>query len=466
MNNLVIITNRQKLIICIAAIVFILLSAFLIVSLDFPKVKETGGTKVSSVILTPETENHQLKDIISSILPAQNNVLYENDDRSIANSRLASNSSLVAPSEILAKGKNLSYLFVYSDEDYLRPIYSNQWKQSYYQGWLYLPKKVVSARHTLFTYLGSAGTIFDTDGELGFYPNIAIDNLNYFNFLIYNFELDNIMQLGNQIAISGKPTKKGVQVISIKAEDLAAQINQKENIAIHLCTPKGYELDYQNVLFSREYDEKEDSEPVEDSYMENDIGIADISRQNLILKQELSHYISDSSKPIYFQYSGSYQTSNVLNANVDIEDALSNLYTIRYSMVYDDKKYVRPVFHPQWKEYYDREWCYIPRKMYLNMKKLFVLPSDKNISSDLCGELGFFEKYPDIGENQIGILVNNFSVSKAGTFEDNILLEGTPSRTGIQIVAIDKKYISQYKEYAVRLVTSDFCEMDTDVFKN
>ncbi len=466
MNSLVIITNRQKLILCAAAIIFILFSAFLIVSLDFPKTGGMGNSSTSAVILTPETENYQLKDLLSSILPAQNNILYENGDRSIVNTGLASNTAAVTPSDIIAKGKNLAYLFVYTDEDYLRPIYSSQWKQAYYQGWLYLPQKVVSARHTLFTYLGSAGKIFDTDGELGFYPNIAIDNQNYFNFLIYNFDPENVIQLGNHIAITGKPTKKGVQVISIKAGDMAAQINQKENITIHLCTPKGYELDYQNILFSREYNERESSGTVEESYIENGMSTADISRQNLLLRQELSHYISDSSKPIYFQYSGSYQTSNVLNINIDIEEALNNLDMIKYSVAYDNRKYVRPVFHPQWKEYYDREWCYIPRKMYLNMKKLFVMPPDNDVAADLCGELGFFDKYPAIGGDQIGLLVNNFSVNKAGTFEDNILLEGTPSRAGIQIVAIDKKYLSQYKEYAVRLVTSDFCEIDTDVFKN
>ena len=37
MNGLVIITNRQKLLICLAALLFIILSAFFIAQLNFPK---------------------------------------------------------------------------------------------------------------------------------------------------------------------------------------------------------------------------------------------------------------------------------------------------------------------------------------------------------------------------------------------------------------------------------------------
>jgi hypothetical protein len=36
----------------------------------------------------------------------------------------------------------------------------------------------------------------------------------------------------------------------------------------------------------------------------------------------------------------------------------------------------------------------------------------------------------------------------------------------MQIIGIDKKNLKDYKEYAVRLVTTDACEIDTDVLKN
>jgi|GEM_PF-1493830 len=467
MNGLVIITNKQKLLICVVALIFIVLSAFLITRLDFPKAAHTGSAKISK-IMSPENENQHLKDILSSILPADDEILYENSGRDLIRKKADVRLTEPPSSEIITKGKKLSYLFVFSDEEYLRPIYTNLWKQSFYQGWLYLPRKVISARHSLFTYSGGAGKVFDIEGQLGFYPNVSIDNQNYFNFLIYNFDLENISQLGNDIAISGKPAKKGVQIISIKIEDVAALINENRSITAHLCTPAGYEIDYQNIPFSKDSNKIEDFGPVQESYTESsyngtDLSSLEISQQNLILKKELAFFVSDSTKPIYFQPNGTYQTANSPTETADIEEALNGFKPMKFAFLYNNKKYASPVYHPGWKDHYERDWCYIPRKMYLNMKRAYVLPPNKEVAADLLGELGFFEKFSGVPENQAGIAVKNFSVSEAGIFEDNILLVGTPARTGMQIVGIDKKNLAGLKEYTVRLVTSDACEIDSDI---
>jgi hypothetical protein len=466
MNRFIlVITNRRNLSICLIAVLFIILSAFFISKLDFPKAIETDSSKIRAV-LSPESENRQLKDILSSIIPSKNNILFENSNRGIGDSYFSSGPSKVPPSEIVKKGKNLAYIFAYSNEEYLRPIYSNTWKQAYYQGWLYLPRKIVSARHCLFTYMGGAGKVFDIEGELGFYPNISIDTQNYINFLIYNFDLQNIYQLENQIVISGTPAKKGVQIISIKSDDVSIQTSDAEQISVYLCTPSGFEIDYQIVKLIKVPNGEEDFGTVEETLSETAIDVNDVNKQNLLLRKELTHYISDSSNSIFFQYNGGYQTSNVLNTNIDLDDAIKFSCSIKYNLIYNNQNYISPVFHPQWKEHYDREWCYIPRKMYINMKKLFVLPSDKEVAYDLCGELGFFQKYSTIKNNEIGLLINNFSVSDISLYEDNILMVGTPSRTGIQIISIEKTNLTDYKEYAVRLVTKDLCELDIDVIKN
>jgi len=466
MNRFIlVITDRQKLSICLVAILFIFLSAFFISKLDFPKAIKVDNSKVKTV-LSPENENKQLKDILSSIVPSGNTVLFENNNRGVGDSHISTDYTNVSPSDILKNGKNLAYIFIYSNEEYLRPIYSNTWKQAYYQGWLYLPKKIISARHSLFAYTGGSGNIFNIEGELGFYPNIPIDNQNYINLLIYNFDLHNVSQLENQIVISGTPVKKGVQVISIKIEDVSILTNEVEQILVHLCTPTGFEIDYQDVKLTKIPDGKEDFGTVEETFSESASDINDVNKQNILLKQELTHYISDSSKSIFFQYNGGYQISNVLNTNIDLDDATKCSYNIKYNILYNNQKYIRPVFHPKWKEHYDREWCYIPRKMYINMKKLFVLPSYKDVAYDLYGELGFFEEYPSIKNDYVGLLINNFSVSNISLFEDNVLVAGTPTRTGIQVVSIEKTNLKKYNEYAVRLVTKDLCELDIDVIKN
>jgi len=470
MNGLVIITNKKKLLLCLAGLLFIIISALIIAQLDFPKAVTTDAPENRN-IMSPENENQHLKDILSSILPANNDILYENYNRDIEEKKEPIKASDKTVAEVISKGKTLSHLYVYSDEEYLRPIYSNLWKQSFFQGWLYLPRKVITARHNLFIYTGGAGKIFDMEGQLGFYPNISLDNQNYFNFLIFNFESENVLQLGNNIAITGKPTKKGVQIISVKLEEVSALINETGNITVHLCTPKGFEIDYQNLMFSKDSNRIEDYGPIRESstasiYNESDLSSLDISQQNTILKKELSYFVSDSSKPIYFLPNGTYETSNALSESPDLEVALNNAKEIKFSTLYNNKKYISPVYHPKWKSNHDKDWCYIPRKMYLNMKRVFVLPNDKEVSADLLGELGFFEKYKEIPKEQTGIAVSNFNINKAYIYEDSILLVGTPSRTGMEIIGIDRNNLNGYNEFAVRLVTPDACEIDSDILKN
>lgn len=462
MNRFILVTNRQKLVLFMLGIIFILLSAFFISTLDFSKAIETDSS-MANTVLSPENENTQMKNILSTILPSDNKILFENSRRAVDDKYNSSNLPNSSPSEIIENGKNLAYIFAYSDENYLRPIYTSTWKKEYYQGWLYLPKKIISARHCLFAYTGGPSEIYHMDGELGFAPNVSIDNQNYLNLLIYNYDLQNVIQLGNQIVISGTPIKKGVQIISIKKSDITVQTNEKEIISVQLCTPSGYEIDYQNIKLAGLSENNNYGAVQEQANYALDINKKDISEQNVFFRQELTHYISDSSKSIYFQYNGGYQTSYLLNTNIDLDETIKFSNNINYNILYNNPKYQSPVFHPKWKEHYDKEWCYIPRKMYINMKKLFILPSDKDMAYDLCGELGFFEKYDAIDKNQIGLLVNNFSVSNISMLEDNILVSGSPSRTGIQIISIEKTNLTMYKEYAVRLVTKDLCELDIDI---
>ncbi len=461
-----IITSRKKLSLCIFFIFFIILAAFFISKLNYPHATEDLEVDNSTTksVISPENENRQLKGILSSILPSESKLLFESNSREVSDIYISSALPAITPKEVLEKGKTLSYIFTYTNEDYLRPIYSDTWKQAYYQGWLYLPRKIISARHNLFIYSGSSNDIFNLEGELGFYPSLSIDDQNHLNIMIYNFDLQKVVQLRNQIALSGMPTKKGVQIISIKINDIAIQ-NEAQQLSIQLCTPTGLELDYQTINFPQIPNGTDDFGAVEETFL-NISSVSNIADENASLKQELKHYISDSSNPIYFQYNGGYQTSNILSEIIDLENAINCSSTINFNILYDNKEYINPIYHPEWKKHSDKDWCYIPRKMYLNMKKLFVLSSDKDVAFDLCAELGFFEEYPAIDKNHIGLLINNFSVSKAQIFEDNILLSGSPSRTGIQIVCLEKDNLKKHKEYAVRLVTKDLCELDVDVIKN
>ena len=459
-NHVIVITNRKKLIISIIAITFIIAASVIITNINFPKTKPAFNIKVVDA-MTPQKENKYLKDILTSIIPSTANILFEDGSRNIGNPYQSDNIG-VPVSEVFKNGNSVPYKTVYLNEDYLRPIYDASWKDAYFRGWLYLPRKIISARHTLFTYHGGASNIFDIEGELGFYPNISIDNINDINFLIYNCSIDTVNIYNQQIVISGRTTKKGAEIIAVDLDKTA--LDRSKDLFVQLCTPNGYELDYQKVRLNDNY---EDYGPVQDSFSSSETADdSKLTKENKLLDEELTHFISNSGKSVYFQYNGSYQTSNVLNTNIDLEDALKYMTPINYTSLYNNKNFRCPVFHPEWREHYDREWCYIPRKMYINMKRIFVLPENKEVTNDLCGELGFFDKFPAAEKNQVAFMVNNFIVQSIGIYDDNILVTGVPSRTGMHVITIPKNKLIKNTEYALRLVTKDECEIDVDVIKN
>ncbi len=466
MNRLIMITNKQKLIILAICIIFIILSAAGITMLEFPNTTTKDVPVKPHTVSGPQGENKRLKEILSSIVPADNKILYEDDFRNTSVTKNVAKTKGVKPANILNSGNSLLYKTIYSDEDYLRPIYVNSWRQAYYRGWLYLPRKIIYARHNLFTYTGNLANIFDIEGELGFYPNISIDNDNYINFLIYDFDIESAAQYSNNIVFSGKPVKKGVHILAVKKEDINKYGNSYDNISVQLCTPAGYELDYQNVSLGSHKNTTEDYGFDDDTVLNYAQNNSDLSRQNAQLRQELTHYISDSSQEIYYQQNGGYQTSDVLDSNVDLEEAFNSSKPVVHKVLYNNLKYKCPVFHPAWKKNYDLEWCYVPRKIYLNMKEIFVLPSDSDVVSDLYGELGFFEKNPSISKNNAGLFIKNFSVDSVHLFENNIIVTGTPCRKGVQIISIPKAGLPQNTDIAVRLVTKDLCEIDADLLKN
>ncbi|AEY65477.1 hypothetical protein [Clostridium sp. BNL1100] len=465
MNRLIMITNKQKLLILAISVIFIILSAALISMLEFPKTTINDIPTKPQNLSGSQSENKRLKEILSSIVPEDNKILYEDDFRKTSNSKNLAGAVDVKPANIQNSGDSLSYTTIYSDEEYLRPIYVNSWKQAYYRGWLYLPRKIIYARHNLFAYTGNSANILDIEGELGFYPNISIDNENYLNFLIYNYDLENAVKRGNRIVFFGKPLKKGIQIVAIKKEDINNYENYN-NIIAQLCTPAGYELDYQNMALSNSGKATEDYGIDDDTVLTYSKNNSDLTKQNVRLRQELTHYISDSSQEIYFQQNGGYQTSDVLDTNIDLEEAFNSSKPLGHKFLYNNLKYKSPVYHPDWKKNYDLEWCYLPRKIYLNMKEIFVLPSDTDVLDDLYGELGFFEKRPSINKKNAGFFIKNFSVDSIHLFENNIIVTGTPCRKGVQIISIPKTTLAKNTDFAVRLVTKDLCEIDADVLKN
>ena len=126
----------------------------------------------------------------------------------------------------------------------MRPKYSPQWKDFYFRGWLYLPEKISSASHRVFVFGGGASQIFDTTGELAFNEDVNFDYHRNINILCYQFDVKNVKLFNNQLMLTGIPSRKGAQVISITQDDLLGNNELTKSLLIQLATPDSYEIDY------------------------------------------------------------------------------------------------------------------------------------------------------------------------------------------------------------------------------
>jgi len=137
---------------------------------------------------------------------------------------------------------------------------------------------------------------------------------------------------------------------------------------------------------------------------------------------------------------------------------------VTYKTHYSNLNYKRPIYHPSWEKNYEKGWAYIPDKICLNLHRIFILPDEEEKRSDLLGRTGFFQQYDPISKNNLGILVFDFNISSIVLYNDEILIIGTPTRTGAQIVSIDRNIVSS-KDTLVRLITPDMKELDAEVIK-
>jgi hypothetical protein len=414
-------------------------------------------------------ENVEIKNLLDSLMNQEQKIIYEKDDRRIyENIHYATPLPLptVPLSSVIQKGKETEFRTLSDDPLYLRPVYDPVWKQAYYRGWLDLPYKNMEARHKMFAFSLGLSMNYDIFGSLGYNPDVGVDAHRNINFLIYGFSVERVKVFENQVALVGKPQQTGARIISITQNHLLPEGVDTKDFLFQLSTPNGYEIDFLRYNIIRfEYLMQQIKENTVDAFtpLEESKSLEQLIKENKSLKEELSYFIPLKDQIIYQQScdSGLYDQAETK----DISTIIKQGQKIPFGYNYKNPDYKRPLYHPSWKANYKKMWFYIPRQIEFNLHRLLVIPKDKEFQKDFFGILGFGEKYQHLNPEQYGLMVYNFNVTDVILYKNRLLLVGTPSRTGAQIVSINVNNLKGYENYRVSLVTPDNSEVDCNILK-
>jgi hypothetical protein len=459
MRKILIVIPYKKLYLAITFLVFTTVACGLIIILKFniPEYVNTFSKLDEEEIAVLEKENSKLTQIIEHIVPNNFQIIQEDSYRNIfinAKNFTPPTVSEQSLKTILEKGKKTSFKVLYNNPSYLRPLYTPDWKSTFYRGWLYLPHKNIQARHRLFIYPFGGSSIYDFIGELAFYNGAPIDYHRNINFLIYDFQVTDIIRLNHQVLITGKPSMTGVQIISIVQDDLLEKDESTENFLFHLTTPKGYELDYiyGNVI-KYEYLLKTIEENTVKT-INSDIETLDkLLTENLNLKKKLAYFVPTQDELITKNQGKSIPPTFPFDVP-SIEIARTNGKEIPFTTHYKNANYKRPIYDPLWLKNYKKRWCYIPQQISLSLQRLFLIPSSPDEQHDFFGMLSFNECFTPLKEYDAGFLVYNFCVDRAVVYKNNIIMIGKPSRNGAQIISFSRSEIPQ-RDYIVYIVSPD-----------
>lgn len=180
---------------------------------------------------------------------------------------------------------------------------------------------------------------------------------------------------------------------------------------------------------------------------------------NAILPVEKEHMI----------YPNPYRSDEAYRAVFNtqtIGEIIANGENIPFEMLYHDQEYIRPIYDPEWKTFYFRNWLYLPTKLEQARHQLFILYGGVSNLFDMMGHLGLQFEKQDISidyHKNIHFLVYNFDVKQVKMKHHQIVLLGEPVRKGLQVIAVDVAAIladKDYDQFLFQLATPGGYEID------
>lgn len=463
MKILVVTLNKKFMLLTVLLLILCTAIALIINGIHTENIRAFNDSLNENEVLK---ENQRLKNLLDSLMHQEQKIIYEKDDRTIhENAHYATPLPLptVPLSNVITQGAETEFRILSDDPLYLRPLYDPVWRQAYYRGWLDLPYKNMEARHKMFAFSIGLSMNYDIFGSLGYSPDVAVNAHKNINFLIYGFSVESVKVFENQVALVGMPERTGARIISITQNKLLPEGIDTKDFIFQLSTPKGYEVDFLRYNIIRyEYLMEQIKKNTVGAFnpVEEGNPLEQLIQENKALKQELSYFIPLEDEIIYQQ-----SCDSVPDSQNDISSIIKQGQKIPFSYNYKNPAYKRPLYDPSWKANYKRMWCYIPRQIEYNLHRVLIIPNDKESQVDFFGMLGFREKFQPVKPGQYGLMVYNFNVSDVKLYKNRLLLAGTPSRAGAQIVSINADNLKGYAKYKVSLVTPDNSEIDCNILK-
>ncbi|WP_105618934.1 hypothetical protein [Vallitalea okinawensis] len=472
MKKFIIVVSAKKIIWIVIIVLFICFMGYSIYLYFYQqKYIFTATMEEQDAVTQLEIENKRLKGALDSILPDEKKVMYENPSRLYGDKTISYETFSL--SKALEKGKSIDFNILFNDANYMRPMYKSRWKSAYYRGWLSLPSKVSDAHHKIFIFPLGASSNYDFTGEQGGFLNVRIDAHRNKNLLVYNFDVSSVILYENQVALVGEPKRTGAQVISIVQDDLLDEVTNEKDLLFQLSTPDGYEIDYiagdviKYAYLKKRIEENtvQGTSTVPDS--NSTMTLEELMKENTLIKEELSYYIPLEDDLFITEQkcrNASYLT--VSKGVKDIPIIMEKGNAIEFSINYQDKEFIRPIYDPIWGENYQKGWAYVPTKICENMHLLFTVPVDIDNQADFFSNMTLHEEIPLVKENKSGFLVFNFTPEKVMKLDDQIIIVGIPERKGVHVITIDRDQLMEDSNYMIQLVTPDDFEIDYEILVN
>ncbi len=198
-----------------------------------------------------------------------------------------------------------------------------------------------------------------------------------------------------------------------------------------------------------------------------------LARDNQELKERLSKL--EPASPVKI-IRAQQPSSNIYDLSV--VDVLVDGSRIPFTKVYEDPTWIRPDYQPYWHSK-PGIWSNIPDRIHNSYHRLFVTIGSNSLWDEALHDSGLVEiadkfklpVYDDREENTVAIVALQHHITDIVMFKNQIVLLGTPTRTGVQIIAVDKRDLSSNasgevlaqntsQEYLLQLSTPDGYEID------
>lgn len=198
-----------------------------------------------------------------------------------------------------------------------------------------------------------------------------------------------------------------------------------------------------------------------------------LARDNQDLKQRLSRL--EPASPVKIVRSESPVGKS---DDIPVFDVIAEGNRVPFKKVYENLSWVRADYQPYW---YSKpgNWSSVPDRIHSAYHRLFATVGTNGLWNETLYDSGIVETadkftlpvFDDNPANTIAVVAFQHHITDVVVFNNQVVLMGTPMRTGMQVIALDKRDLfgsgsgevaasNNSREYLFQLSTPDGYELD------